>query len=205
MARKRGRPPKTPSSSNKKSQEKQSLKDDGNFCVDLSLSDEETLEEIDNLSPKKAEILLRNLETLRVRIEGKVQDKEKTDAVNVTQVEGDKRGSDQLKEVRKASEKQPSFWDKKHVKKQSVEKKRPTKEDVEKIDDALRAEDEEALETAVAVSNNVAAVNTPSKDTVVADSLSEPGEQDGGNSDAINRGESKILIIRLIRVEDSSS
>ncbi|KAK7273319.1 hypothetical protein RIF29_14368 [Crotalaria pallida] len=147
MARKRGRPPKTPSSSNNKSQEKQPLNDDGNFCVDLSLSDEETLGEIDNLSPKKAEILLRNLETLRVRIEGK----------------------------------------------QWVEKKRPTKEDIEKIDDALRAEDEEALENAVAVSNNVAAVNTPSKDTVVADSLSEPGEQDGGNSDAINRGtESKV-------------
>ncbi|KAK7267790.1 hypothetical protein RIF29_20469 [Crotalaria pallida] len=89
MARKRGRPPKTPSSSNKKTQEQQPHKEDENFRVDLSLSDEETLEEIDNLSPKKAEVLLRNLETLRARIEGKIQEKEKTDS----------RGSDKLNEI----------------------------------------------------------------------------------------------------------
>ncbi|KAK7267789.1 hypothetical protein RIF29_20468 [Crotalaria pallida] len=82
----------------------------------------------------------------------------------------------------------------KHVKKQWVEKKRPRKEDIEKIDGALRAEDEEALETAVADSNNDVVVCTPSKGTVVGVSLSESGEHDGGsNSDAINRGiESKV-------------
>ncbi|KAK7268179.1 hypothetical protein RIF29_20870 [Crotalaria pallida] len=191
MARKHGRPPKTPSSSNKKTQEQQPHKEDENFRVDLSLSDEETLEEIDNLSPKKAEVLLRNLETLRARIEGKVQEKEKTDSIKKVQEEGDKRGSVQMNRVQEpiAVTKQPSVWDKKHVKKQWAEKKRPTKDDIEKIDGALRAKDEEALETAVAESNNDAVDCTPSKGTVVGVSQSESGEHDGGsNSNALNRG-----------------
>ncbi|KAK7243578.1 hypothetical protein RIF29_38383 [Crotalaria pallida] len=178
MERKRGRPPKTPSSSNKKTQEQQPHKEDENFRVDLSLSDEETLEEIDNLSPKKAEVLLRNLDTLRARIEGKVQEKEKDDSSKKVQEECDKRSSVQLNGVQEpiAVTKQPSVWDK--------------------------AEDEVALETAVAESHNDVVDCTPSKGTVVGVSHSESGEQDGGsNSDAINRSiepnvnENKGLVI----------
>ncbi|KAK7259603.1 hypothetical protein RIF29_25213 [Crotalaria pallida] len=114
MARKRGRPPKTPSSSTKKTPEQQTHNEDETFRVDLTLSDEETLEDIDNLSPKKVEVLLRNLDTLRARIEGKVQEKEKAKSSKKVQEEGDKRSNVQLNGVQEpiAVTKQPSVWDK---------------------------------------------------------------------------------------------
>ncbi|KAK7256121.1 hypothetical protein RIF29_29556 [Crotalaria pallida] len=65
MARKRGRPPKTPSSSARKSPDKHAHVNDNPCRIDLSLSDEETLEAIDNLSSKKATEMLRNLEALK--------------------------------------------------------------------------------------------------------------------------------------------
>ncbi|KAK7258958.1 hypothetical protein RIF29_24551 [Crotalaria pallida] len=160
MARKRGRPPKTPSSSAKKTSEKKSHNEDETFRFDLSPSDEETLEDIDNLSPKKAELLLRNLDTLRARIEGKVQEKEKAESSKKVQEGTDKRSSSQLNGLQEpiAVTKQPSVWD---------------NFDVSKLRNA--AEDEVAVESAVAKSNNDIVNCTPSKGTVVGATQSDLG------------------------------
>ncbi|KAK7281783.1 hypothetical protein RIF29_10057 [Crotalaria pallida] len=79
MVRKRGRPLKKPSSSAKKTPVKPTIVDEDHVRIDLSLSNEETLEDIDNLSPKKAEVLLRNLDTLLARITKKLPVEEKVD------------------------------------------------------------------------------------------------------------------------------
>ncbi|KAK7243977.1 hypothetical protein RIF29_38792 [Crotalaria pallida] len=71
MVRKRGRPSKTPSSSTKKTPEKQPVNEEDHCRLDLSLSDEETLEAIDNLTPKER---LRCYKTLkRFAIESRVR------------------------------------------------------------------------------------------------------------------------------------
>ncbi|KAK7287473.1 hypothetical protein RIF29_00753 [Crotalaria pallida] len=71
MARKRGRPPKTPSSSNKKSPgaEKGPA---ASSSIELNLSDEEALEDIDSLTPKKAAELLHSIDLLRQRVQSKI-------------------------------------------------------------------------------------------------------------------------------------
>ncbi|KAK7259775.1 hypothetical protein RIF29_25389 [Crotalaria pallida] len=79
MMRKRGRPPKTPSSSTKKTLEKQPVNEEDHCTLDLSLSDEETLETIDNLTPKKVAEMLQNLGTLRDRIKRKMSCEGKID------------------------------------------------------------------------------------------------------------------------------
>ncbi|KAK7266509.1 hypothetical protein RIF29_19153 [Crotalaria pallida] len=79
MVRRRGRPPKTPSSSAKKTPDKQTTVEEEHVRIDLRLSNEETLADIDNLSPKKVEVLLRNLESLRARISSKLLVEEKVD------------------------------------------------------------------------------------------------------------------------------
>ncbi|KAK7287521.1 hypothetical protein RIF29_00802 [Crotalaria pallida] len=71
MAKKRGRPPKTPSSSAKKKTNDESANNPGPTCDDITLSDVETLEELDSLTPKKAALLLRNIDILRANIKGK--------------------------------------------------------------------------------------------------------------------------------------
>ncbi|KAK7273602.1 hypothetical protein RIF29_14658 [Crotalaria pallida] len=67
MAKKRGRPPKTPSSSKSKA----SSESPGSQKLDFTQLDEEDLTEIDSLSPKQAERLLKNLDVLREKIKGK--------------------------------------------------------------------------------------------------------------------------------------
>ncbi|KAK7259753.1 hypothetical protein RIF29_25366 [Crotalaria pallida] len=70
MPKKRGRPPKSPnpktpdpSSSTNVETQKQGL--------DLLELDEEDLADIDGLSPKQAEKLLRNLDVIRTKLQGK--------------------------------------------------------------------------------------------------------------------------------------
>ncbi|KAK7243295.1 hypothetical protein RIF29_38088 [Crotalaria pallida] len=60
---------------------------------------------------------------------------------------------------------------KKHVKKVWVEKKKPSRDDIEKIDDALRTNDEEAVNQAVADANKGGSEPTSSNDTVVAETV----------------------------------
>ncbi|KAK7255772.1 hypothetical protein RIF29_29191 [Crotalaria pallida] len=79
MAKKRGRPPKTPSSSAKKTPTKPL--DDLDEITQHSLMeiDDEDLEDIDSLSPKKAAALLKNIDVLREKIVERA-DKEINDA-----------------------------------------------------------------------------------------------------------------------------
>ncbi|KAK7256000.1 hypothetical protein RIF29_29430 [Crotalaria pallida] len=108
MARKRGRPPKTPSSSAKKTPDKHAVVADDHARIDLSMSDEEALEDIDNLSPKKAMALLRNLDVLRDRVKSKIPTEEKA-------YEGlkphEEEGVDMSSQAKKGETKQPSVWD----------------------------------------------------------------------------------------------
>ncbi|KAK7281267.1 hypothetical protein RIF29_09090 [Crotalaria pallida] len=67
MAKKWGRPPKTPSSSKSKA----SSESPGSQKLDFTQLDEEDLTEIDSLSPKQTERLLKNLDVLREKIKGK--------------------------------------------------------------------------------------------------------------------------------------
>ncbi|KAK7260092.1 hypothetical protein RIF29_25843 [Crotalaria pallida] len=66
MARKKGKPPKTPSSSSKESPSA-AKRAEGSSSMDFSLSDEEALEDIDSLTPKKAAELLLSIDLLRQR------------------------------------------------------------------------------------------------------------------------------------------
>ncbi|KAK7289689.1 hypothetical protein RIF29_03533 [Crotalaria pallida] len=81
MAKKRGRPLKTLLSSAKKKTNDESANDPGPTCDDITLSDVETLEELDSLTPKKAALLLRNIDILRAKIKGKSIEG-KDDAIN---------------------------------------------------------------------------------------------------------------------------
>ncbi|KAK7243349.1 hypothetical protein RIF29_38142 [Crotalaria pallida] len=68
MARKRGRPPKSPSPS---STEDLSKTSPVSQLHDIEILDEDDMADIDNLSPKQAEVLLKNMEAIRSRIKGK--------------------------------------------------------------------------------------------------------------------------------------
>ncbi|KAK7273026.1 hypothetical protein RIF29_14072 [Crotalaria pallida] len=72
MAKRRGRPPKTPSSLAKKASNETDDDDGTRSKLDVALLDDEDLEEIDNLSLKKAEMLLKNLDLLREKVKEKV-------------------------------------------------------------------------------------------------------------------------------------
>ncbi|KAK7250883.1 hypothetical protein RIF29_33625 [Crotalaria pallida] len=144
MARKRGRPPKTPSSSAKKSHGKQSVEKEDHAWVDLNTSDEEALEDIDNLSPKKAMALLRNLDVLRERMKNKIPNEgTNTESLNPLETEEVNAGL-QAKKGAKASDE---------------DKRQPS------------ANDEEAVEAVVEESNNGCARDSQSNDTVVGDSF----------------------------------
>ncbi|KAK7250588.1 hypothetical protein RIF29_33113 [Crotalaria pallida] len=62
MAKKRGRPPKSPASQAKSKPASQ---------VDLSLLDDEDIADIDSLSPKQAEALLKNIDVIHEKLKGK--------------------------------------------------------------------------------------------------------------------------------------
>ncbi|KAK7258928.1 hypothetical protein RIF29_24519 [Crotalaria pallida] len=74
MTKKRGRPPRTPSSNDKHDAASKANTIYEPQTFDLSQLDEEDLNEISNLTPKKAEELLRNLDALRVKIQEKIPD-----------------------------------------------------------------------------------------------------------------------------------
>ncbi|KAK7273008.1 hypothetical protein RIF29_14054 [Crotalaria pallida] len=109
MGWKRGRPPKTPSSSAKKTLTKQAIDVDNQVNVDLSVSDEETLEDLENLTPKKAVVFLRNLDTMRERLLSKLQIDDNLDNSDMPQA---KNKADEISQNRKGEEdhnvKQPS-------------------------------------------------------------------------------------------------
>ncbi|KAK7255774.1 hypothetical protein RIF29_29193 [Crotalaria pallida] len=161
MARKRGRPPKTPSSSGKKPPSKPQDTIDDQPRLDLNQLDEDDLEEIDNLTPKKAEALLKNLDLLREKIKGKTMQEVSSP--------GNKASNPVLEE--------------KQVKKQWVEKKRPTREDNEKLDNTLKAEDEAAVEKIVEeTSNSVIKITASnSRGTKVAETGDETGADKEGD------------------------
>ncbi|KAK7259328.1 hypothetical protein RIF29_24932 [Crotalaria pallida] len=74
MAKKRGRPPKTPSSASKKD-DTGSVGDTGTPSkVDFSQLDDEDLHDIDNLSPKQAELWIQKIDALRAKIKEKATD-----------------------------------------------------------------------------------------------------------------------------------
>ncbi|KAK7235685.1 hypothetical protein RIF29_46078 [Crotalaria pallida] len=83
MGRKRGRPPKTPSSSNKKSPsaEKEAV---ASTSVEFSLSDEEALEDIDSLTPKKALRQNNSHQDVRKGVESNKQQDDQTKAMEKT-------------------------------------------------------------------------------------------------------------------------
>ncbi|KAK7256175.1 hypothetical protein RIF29_29612 [Crotalaria pallida] len=139
MAKKRGRPPKPPSSSDRK-------------APDL---DDDELADIESLTPKKADDLLRNLDALREKIKDKATiTNDNGDKVAMSDETGLVMDGQKSKEKDQPQEvlKRPSMC-RKHIKQQWVEKKRPTRENIEKINEALKASDEVALDSAVKDSN----------------------------------------------------
>ncbi|KAK7281671.1 hypothetical protein RIF29_09863 [Crotalaria pallida] len=76
MAKKRGRPPKTPSSSAKKTPSKTLEEPEQQKSLDFTQLDEEDLEDLEKLKPKKVGELLKNLDMLREKV------KEKTGLMN---------------------------------------------------------------------------------------------------------------------------
>ncbi|KAK7255466.1 hypothetical protein RIF29_28876 [Crotalaria pallida] len=71
MPKKRGRPQKNTPQSSSKQHDKPARDTFEPQTFDISQIDEEDLVEIDNLSPKQAEVWLKNLDVLRDRIKGK--------------------------------------------------------------------------------------------------------------------------------------
>ncbi|KAK7281882.1 hypothetical protein RIF29_10230 [Crotalaria pallida] len=71
MARKKGRPPKTPSSSSKKTPSAEK-RPEASSSLEFSLSDEEALEDIESLTPKKAAELLQSIDLLWQRVQSLV-------------------------------------------------------------------------------------------------------------------------------------
>ncbi|KAK7281090.1 hypothetical protein RIF29_08780 [Crotalaria pallida] len=110
----------------------------GSQKLDFTQLDEEDLTEIDSLSPKQAERLLKNLDVLREKIMGKaileeqqgeeqpVCDQETRRDLEDGSVKGDKQSTE---EETMRPEKPKSQW---------VEKRRPSKVDIEEIDDRLK-------------------------------------------------------------------
>ncbi|KAK7256171.1 hypothetical protein RIF29_29608 [Crotalaria pallida] len=81
MTKKRGRPPKTPSSSARKAPDVHSNHDDEHVKFDLAQLDDDELADIESLTPKKVDDLLRNLDALREKIK---------DKATITNDDGDK-------------------------------------------------------------------------------------------------------------------
>ncbi|KAK7289768.1 hypothetical protein RIF29_03690 [Crotalaria pallida] len=69
MARKRGRPPKTPSFVNKSALNKDSDQDGTPSKVDFSQLDDDDIEDIDNLTPKQAAVWIQKIDVLRAKIQ----------------------------------------------------------------------------------------------------------------------------------------
>ncbi|KAK7251056.1 hypothetical protein RIF29_33929 [Crotalaria pallida] len=116
MGRKRGRPSKTPSSSNKKSPsaEKEAV---ASSSAEFSLFDEEALEDIDSLTPKKAAELLQSIDLLRQKVQSKIpavhqhsdinkEGQNNSHQDNFKGVESNKHQDDQTEAVEKTTEKQ---------------------------------------------------------------------------------------------------
>ncbi|KAK7290262.1 hypothetical protein RIF29_04556 [Crotalaria pallida] len=172
MARKRGRPPKTSSSSAKKQLNAHDVDDGIQKKLDVTLLDDEDLEEIDNLTPKKAEELLKNLDVLHEKIKEKaIVQNDNPGSTNVDKEKED-QPAPQTNPKPASTAKQPSSC-RKNVKKLWVEKKRPSRDDIEKIDDALRAEDDTAVANAVAIANSTGVQDSQSIGTVVAETVLE--------------------------------
>ncbi|KAK7256555.1 hypothetical protein RIF29_30009 [Crotalaria pallida] len=183
MAKKRGRPPKTPSSSKSKDCSPE-LESPGPQKLDFSQLDEEDLAEIDSLSPKQAERLLKNLDVLREKIKGKTIMEEQQREPLCSQenkrdqedgsVKGDKQST---VEEPKRTEK-PKSW---------VEKRRPSKEDIEEIDDTLkknRALEEGLIEDHRADGGGVVMLTTQSESFIEA-STTHQGESSAGRLDVV--------------------
>ncbi|KAK7281821.1 hypothetical protein RIF29_10121 [Crotalaria pallida] len=96
MARKKGRPPKTPSYSAKKTPLHHKETDGDDSLSDLAGLDAEDLDDINNLSPKKAALLLRNLDAIRAKLTGKaiLIDDTPQNTVNVNESQINKSKSD---------------------------------------------------------------------------------------------------------------
>ncbi|KAK7243851.1 hypothetical protein RIF29_38664 [Crotalaria pallida] len=69
MARKRRRPPKTPSSVNKSASNKDSDQNGTPSKVDFSQLDDDDIEDIDNLTPKQAGVWIQKIDVLRAKIQ----------------------------------------------------------------------------------------------------------------------------------------
>ncbi|KAK7274696.1 hypothetical protein RIF29_15793 [Crotalaria pallida] len=162
MAKKRGRPPKTPS--------KQKTSHD-NLTVDLSQLDEEDIVDIDSLTPKQAATLLKNIDAIRERLKGKTPATDEIGAVQETQ----KQDAPAVGSSNPIIKRPPSVWDSfdisklrnageklsfiqpqknVNVKKIWVEKKKPSREEIEKIDDTLKLK--QALESGTIPEENAA-------------------------------------------------
>ncbi|KAK7266495.1 hypothetical protein RIF29_19139 [Crotalaria pallida] len=71
MTKKRGRPPKSPSSSQSQKQPDAMHNEINPHVFDLTKLDEEDLALIDNLSAKQLESLVQGIELIRARVKGK--------------------------------------------------------------------------------------------------------------------------------------
>ncbi|KAK7289787.1 hypothetical protein RIF29_03731 [Crotalaria pallida] len=123
MARKRGRPP--------------------------NQLDDEDISDLDNLSPKQAELLLKNLDAVRENLKGIAP----ATQIASTSDEAQKSITSEPSASNPIFEKRP-FSCRKHVKKVWVEKKKPSKEDIEKVDDTLKLK--RSLEDGTIPEENVA-------------------------------------------------
>ncbi|KAK7273508.1 hypothetical protein RIF29_14560 [Crotalaria pallida] len=181
MPKKRGRPPKnTPQSSNKK-HDVPSRDVPYPQPFDLTQIDDDDLTEIDNLSPKQAEIWLKNLNVLRERIKGKsIDDPKIIDKLTKDSASA----SDGNKDLTKNPD--CSNDHAKNVKQQWVEKKKPTQKDVDRIDGSLKIK--QAIEVGTVPVENIAsaveAVNSVIGDgapLIKSSSATEPRsvEEDG--------------------------
>ncbi|KAK7268040.1 hypothetical protein RIF29_20724 [Crotalaria pallida] len=72
MARKKGKSPKTPTSSSSKKPPSAKKRSEGSSSMEFSLSDEEALEDIESLTPKKDVELLQSIDLLRQRVQSKI-------------------------------------------------------------------------------------------------------------------------------------
>ncbi|KAK7250848.1 hypothetical protein RIF29_33574 [Crotalaria pallida] len=109
MAKMRGRPPKTPSSTLSKDRSPSHHDSPGTQKLDFSQLDEEDMAEIDSLSPKQAERLLKNLDVLREKIKGKavMEEQQKEPVISQEnrrdQEEGTMQGDQQSKGLEEGS------------------------------------------------------------------------------------------------------
>ncbi|KAK7244746.1 hypothetical protein RIF29_39572 [Crotalaria pallida] len=78
MAKKRGRPPKTPSSQSKKTVGKAGNNVGTPSKVDFGDLDDEDLDDINNLSPKQAELWMKKIDLLRAKIQERASNNEKS-------------------------------------------------------------------------------------------------------------------------------